>query len=402
MPAHPILILNTGSSTLKIAVEDSGRTTASGLAERLNTPEATLTLHRDGQETTRDLPHADLPRALRALTDLLGTDFAPAAVGHRIVHGGERFTTPTLVDDDVLAGIEALAPLAPLHNSAQAAGIRVARDLYPGVPQVAVFDTAFHHTIPRHAHLYALPYELYEHHAIRRYGFHGTSHHYVALRAAEVLARPIDDLQLLTAHLGNGCSACAIRDGRSVDTTMGLTPLEGLVMGTRSGDVDPNLHGFLANNTTLDLPAITELLNKKSGLLGISGLSNDLRTLSQAAATGHERAALAIDIFCYRLAKGLLGLTAALTRLDAIVFTGGIGENSSQVREKTTTHLRLLGTTLDPTRNATHGKTTNHHISPEDAPLPLLVIPTDEEQMIAQATATFLPPNRDSKLETRK
>ncbi len=388
---HSILILNTGSSSLKFAVKESARTVATGLAERLNTPEATLTIKRDGEKTTRDLPHADLPQALRALAGLLGTDFTPAAVGHRIVHGGERFPAATLIDDEVLAGIEALGPLAPLHNPAQAAGIRVARGLYPGVPQVAVFDTAFHHTIPRHAHLYALPYELYADHAIRRYGFHGTSHHFVSLRAADILGRPITDFQILTAHLGNGCSACAIRDGKSVDTTMGLTPLEGLVMGTRSGDVDPNLHAFLAKNAQLDLPTITDLINKKSGLLGISGLSNDLRTLSKAAAEGHERAALAIDIFCYRLAKGLLSLTSAITRLDAIIFTGGIGENSPLVREKTTNHLRILQAHLDPARNAAHGKTSNHQISPENTTLPLLVIPTDEEQMIAQATETFLP-----------
>ena len=389
MPANPILILNTGSSSLKFAVKSSGHTTAAGLADRLGTPEATLTLTRDGERTVHALPSADLPTALRSLTDLLGSDFTPAAVGHRVVHGGERFTAPALVDDDVLAGIEALGPLAPLHNAAQAAGIRVARDLYAGVPQVAVFDTAFHSTIPRHAYLYALPTELYENHAIRRYGFHGTSHHCVALRAAEVLDRPLAELQILTAHLGNGCSACAIREGHSVDTTMGLTPLEGLVMGTRSGDVDPNLHGFLAKNTDLELPAITDLLNKRSGLLGLSGLSNDLRTLTHAATSGHERAALAIDVFCYRLAKGLLGLTASLSQLDAIVFTGGIGENSSLVREKTTSHLRLLQATLDPTRNAAHGATTNHHISPEQAPLPILVVPTDEEQMIAQATESL-------------
>ncbi len=390
MPTNPVLVLNSGSSSLKFAVKSNGETLGTGLAERLGTPEASLTITRGGEKTPTALPGPDLADALRAITDSLGEEFRPVAIGHRVVHGGERFTAPALIDDDVLAAIEDLARLAPLHNPANAAGIRATRTLFPGIPQVAVFDTAFHSTLPPHAHLYAIPYELYEHHAIRRYGAHGTSHAYVANRAAAILARPLEDLQLLTAHLGNGCSTCAIRHGRSVDTSMGLTPLEGLAMGTRSGDVDPNLHQFLATNTDLDLPAITNLLNKKSGLLGVSGVSNDLRTLTQAAATGHHRAALAIDLFSYRIAKGLLALTASLDHLDAIVFTGGIGENSTLVREKTTTHLRILGAQLDPTRNTENGRETNHHISPKNAPLPLLVIPTDEEQMIAQATTDLL------------
>ncbi|MGC1480669.1 MAG: acetate kinase [Chthoniobacterales bacterium] len=391
MPDAPlILVINSGSSSLKFAVKRAHKTLATGVAERLGSPQATLESKVDGKEGTTPIPDADHTAALRAVTSLLGESLKPTAIGHRVVHGGEFFAEPALIDADVLARINSLSRLAPLHNPAAATGIRTTLELFPGIPQVAVFDTAFHQTIPARAHLYAIPYDLYEAHAIRRYGFHGTSHHYVSLRAAAILGTPPNQVSLLTVHLGNGCSATAIRHGESVDTTMGLTPLEGLVMGTRSGDVDPNLHQFLAENTGLDLPEITNLLNKESGLLGLSGLSNDLRTLSQAAEEGNTRAALAIDVFCYRLAKSLLGLSASLDRIDAIVFTGGIGENSVLVREKTTAHLAILGAKIDANRNLAHGRDSDHRISPENANPPLLVIHTDEEGMIAQAAVDLL------------
>jgi acetate kinase len=249
---------------------------------------------------------------------------------------------------------------------------------------VAVFDTAFHQTMPPRAHLYALPYELYEQHQVRRYGFHGTSHRYVAGEAAARLGRPLEELELITAHLGNGCSACAVRRGRSVDTTMGFTPLEGLMMGTRSGDVDPNLHQFLAEKTGRSLVQVTELLNRQSGLLGVSGIGNDMRALLEARERGEMRARLAIEIFCYRLAKGVLGLGAALERIDALVFTGGIGEHAAPVRADTLAALRVLGAVVDPELNQTHGAGTLGRITRIDSKLLALVIPTNEELVIAR------------------
>ncbi len=390
------LVINSGSSSLKFALIEagSGRVSQQGLAERLGTQMARLRTHgRDGEggetDAEKALPGAGHAEALEEILAQLGSR-RPDAVGHRVVHGGETFSQSVVLDDEVVERIRACNDLAPLHNPANLLGIEIARRRFPTLKQVAVFDTAFHQTLPPRAFMYAVPYELYERHRVRRYGFHGTSHAFVAGEAAQRLGKPLEELQLVTAHLGNGCSACAIKGGRSVDTTMGLTPLEGLVMGSRSGDVDPNLHQFLADQTGQSLAQITDLLNRESGLLGLSGTSNDMRTLLDARGRGDARAALAIDVFCYRLAKSLLGLCAALERIDALVFTGGIGEHAAAIRAETLAQLRLLGPLVDPARNAAHGAATAGRITADGSPLLSLVIPTNEELVIARETARLL------------
>ncbi|HEY0469186.1 MAG TPA: acetate kinase, partial [Polyangiaceae bacterium] len=324
-----------------------------------------------------------------ALAALLGElrEIPIQAVGHRVVHGGEAFSESVQLDDAVLEQIRACSELAPLHNPANVLGIEAARRAFAELPQVAVFDTAFQQTLPRAAYLYAIPYEYYERHQVRRYGFHGTSHRYVAGVAARILGKPLESLDLVTAHLGNGASVCAIASGRSVDTSMGFTPLEGLVMGTRSGDVDPNLHEFLVKHTQLDLHQIGEMLNKQSGLLGLSGVSNDMRTLLELRAQGDDRARLAIEVFCYRLAKAILAQCAGLSRLDALVFTGGIGEHAAQVRAQTLGHLRVLGAQIDDHLNRAHGAEQHGRITSRESALLSLVIPTNEELVIARETA---------------
>jgi len=386
MKQGAILVLNSGSSSLKFAVIEpaSGSVIAHGIAERLGNAEPTFQF---GSNAERPLgPRAAHAEALAALLSEL-KEVAVAAVGHRVVHGGEAFSDSVLLDDAVLRQIRACSELAPLHNPANVLGIEAARRAFATLPQVAVFDTAFHQTLPRAAYLYAIPYEYYERHQVRRYGFHGTSHHYVAGVAARVLGKSLESLDLVTAHLGNGASVCAIAQGRSVDTSMGFTPLEGLVMGTRSGDVDPNLHEFLAKHAQLDLHQISEMLNKKSGLLGLSGVSNDMRTLLELRARGDDRARLAIEVFCYRLAKAILAQCAGLSRIDALVFTGGIGEHAAEVRAQTLGHLRVLGARLDDELNRVHGAEQQGRITSEASALLALVIPTNEELVIARETA---------------
>ncbi|MEO7934051.1 MAG: acetate kinase [Chthoniobacterales bacterium] len=395
-PLPHILVVNCGSSSLKFALLVGGEFRAEGVFERLGGPDATGRWKISGLETTRDFAGADheqaLTEAVHVLEEAFGKPLHVDAVGHRVVHGGEYFNKATLINSDVLAKIELCRDLAPLHNPAHAIGIRIARKIFPNVPHVAVFDTAFHQTMPEHAWSYALPYEIYKKYAVRRYGAHGTSHQYVAGKAAESLGRPLSELHLITAHLGNGCSACAIRDGKSVDTTMGLTPLEGLMMGTRSGDVDPNIQSYLQRVAGMSAEEVNEMLNRRSGLLGVSGVSNDMRAIIQAAGEGYQRATLAIDLFCYRLAKGVLAMAAGLDRVDALVFTGGIGENTSRVRERTLDFLALLRPKLDPALNAVHGANTNGRITSADSGLTCLVIPTSEERAIAACTAEFLKP----------
>ena len=299
-------------------------------------------IERNGETTSVSIPHSTHHDALQEAVARM-TGLNPRGIGHRVVHGGEEFTGSVLIDDEVMPAVERCSSLAPLHNPANLVGrADRPRDLFPELPQVAVFDTAFHQTLPPKAFLYAIPQSYYEELKVRRYGFHGTSHHYVALETARLLGKPPEQTSLVTMHLGNGCSACAIRNGRSVDSTMGLTPSEGLVMGTRSGDVDPALHQFLQDQTGMRLGEITAMLNSQSGLLGISGLSNDMRTLADAARDGHQRARLAIEVFCYRLAKSVCGLMAALDSIDALVFTGGIGENSAEVRALTAAQMKIL------------------------------------------------------------
>lgn len=380
-----VLVINSGSSSLKFAVIDpaAGSVALRGLCERLGTDEACL---RSGAQR-RDLGQADHAAAIVALLDLLrehGLDRTLAAVGHRLVHGAERFTGSVPLDDATIAAITACNHLAPLHNPPNLAGVAAARSAFPELPQVAVFDTAFHAGMPPRAYRYAVPAAWYHEHGVRRYGFHGTSHRYVAERAREQLGLGPGH-GLITAHLGNGCSACAVVDGRSVDTSMGMTPLEGLVMGTRSGDVDPGLFAYLQRQLGLDAEAVTTALNKESGLLGLSeGRSNDMRTLLDAEADGDAAAGLAIEVFCYRLAKCLAGLTAALPRLDALVFTGGIGEHSAPVRARCLGHLAVLGLRCEASANAVDGRDTGGDIAADGTPI--LVIATDEEGMIAAET----------------
>lgn len=391
----PILVLNSGSSSLKFALLDpaSGEVRLSGLAERLGTPEASVRLERGAgrgeARETRALAGGSYPEAfgvLLAELDALGLRDGVTAIGHRIVHGGERFSAPVRLTPEVMEAVRACVPLAPLHNPANIAGIEAAQRAFPDLPQVGVFDTAFHQTMPPVAYRYAVPQAWYTEHGVRRYGFHGTSHAYVAEQGAELLGQPLADLKLVTAHLGNGSSVCAVDGGKSVDSSMGLTPLEGLVMGTRSGDLDPGLHEYVAGQTGLDLAGVMRALNKESGLLGLSGLTNDMRELEQAAEGGHAGARLALDVFVYRLARYVAAMGVALGRIDALIFTGGIGENSALIRARTLERLGLLGFEVDEDANARTVRGQSGRISAEGR-VPVLVVPTNEELMIARQTA---------------
>ena len=394
-----VLVLNSGSSSVKFALlnPDTGERALSGLAEEVGTPEAVLWIRRHpGDAVSEPLPdgsyHAVIARILDRIADARADDASlayPIGVGHRVVHGGDRFTASTLVDDEVIAAIREFARLAPLHNPENLDGIEAVAAIRPDLPQVAVFDTAFHQTMPAVAFRYAVPEEWYTRYGVRRYGFHGTSHRFVSEQAAALLQRPPGELRLVTAHLGNGCSAAAIRDGVSVDTTMGLTPMEGLVMGTRSGDVDPGLFGYLASQTGQTSAELTQVLNTQSGLLGLSGVGNDMRTVEAAAAAGDQQAELALEVFVHRLAKAVAGLVTSLERLDALVFTGGIGENSPVVRGRVLRRLGFLGLADDPVANARHGRSTGGRIS-RPGPVQALVVPTDEELMIARDTGRLI------------
>ena len=381
-----ILVLNSGSSSVKFALiaADTGDRVWGGLADKVGTAGAVLRIGSDpaGERLPDGRRSAVIARILDRAPPLLGA-------GHRVVHGGDRFSASVLIDDEVIAAIRSFAPLAPLQNPADLEGIETIRAARPGLPQVAVFDTAFHQTMPPAAYRYAVPGEWYTRHGVRRYGFHGTSHRFVGERAAALLGKRPDEVRLVTAHLGNGCSAAAIRDGVSVDTTMGLTPLEGLVMGTRSGDIDPGVFGYMAGRTGQSAEELTDVLNKHSGLLALSGLSNDMRTVQDAAARGDERARLALEVFAHRLAKAIAGLVTSLDRLDAVVFTGGIGENSAVVRSLVLGRLGFLGLAEDPGANAAHGRTSGGRIS-RPGPVRALVVPTDEELMIARDTARLI------------
>lgn len=395
-----ILVINSGSSSVKFALFDiqSEACLASGIIERLGSDHASGELKIPGENihpidvakgaTAADAMHS-IVAALKHSPAL--RDVEITALGHRVVHGGERFAAPELVTDDVLTGIRDLCSLAPLHNAPNADGIQAARSVFPDAPNVAVFDTAFYHTIQPKVYRYAIPEELYINHGVRRYGFHGTSHQFVATEAVKRLSLDPGNHRLLSAHLGNGCSATAIVNGHAVDTSMGITPLEGLVMGTRSGNVDPNLHSYLVDRTGMSLGEVTDLLNKKSGLLGLSGTSNDMRTLTELHQKGDARATLAIDVFCFRLARELAGLMVALEGTpDALIFTGGIGENSRITREKTVAHLAAFGFAIDPKSNSSSGQDRNGLLSPDGASPAVIVIPTNEELAIARATKSLL------------
>lgn len=391
-----VLVLNSGSSSVKFAllVPDSGERLIAGMGERLGTPEALLRVRRfPGSAVKERLPEGTHQAVVARVLDHLAADGYSGpdllGAGHRVVHGGEQFSSSIRVDDAVIAALRSFSHLAPLHNPANLAGIEAVRAVLPDLPQVAVFDTAFHQTMPPHAFRYAVPDEWYTRYKVRRYGFHGTSHRFVSERAAAVLGRSPRELRLVTAHLGNGCSAAAVRDGVSVDTTMGLTPLEGLVMGTRSGDVDPGLLAYMGDQTGMSLDELTQVLNIDSGLEGLSGVGNDMRTVVAAAADGNERAKLALEVFVYRLSKAIAGLVVGLQRLDALVFTGGIGENSAVVRSMVLTRLGFLGLAEDAQANADHGQHTGGRISLPGKVL-ALVVPTDEELLIARDTAEVI------------
>lgn len=393
MSARNILVINCGSSSIKFALVNETQETfmLSGLAERLGSPEAVLHWQQGEQKDSLVLPGADHRLALSHLLPVVQQAAAGElhGIGHRVVHGGEHFSGASRLDATSLQAIRQVAPLAPLHNPANLQGIEAAMKLFPELVQVAVFDTAFHQSLPEHAYRYAVPQALYAEHGVRRYGFHGTSHHYVSRQAAQMSDLAYDASSWLVAHLGNGSSTCAVENGHSRDTSMGLTPLEGLVMGTRSGDVDPNLHGHLARTLGWSLERIDSMLNKDSGLLGLSGLSNDMRTLEQAREQGHAGATLAIEVFSYRLAKSLAAMSCALRRLDGLIFTGGIGENSALIRSKTVNHLSLLGLQLDAQANARCVRGVAGAIHADGHPR-VLVVPTNEERQIALDTLALL------------
>jgi acetate kinase len=396
MSSRNVLVINSGSSSIKFALvnEDSEQFLIQGLAERLGSSDAVLNWQLGDEKHVAQLPGADHKEAFARLLPLVqkASHGKLNGIGHRVVHGGAHFTAASALNREVIDVIRHAAVLAPLHNPAGLIGIDAAMTLYPELTQVAVFDTAFHQTMPPHAYRYAVPEHLYTDHHVRRYGFHGTSHMYVSRKAAVMTGLPVEDSCWLTAHLGNGCSTCAIVNGESLDTSMGLTPLEGLVMGTRSGDVDPSLHNHLARTLGWDTQRIETVLTKESGLLGLSGLSNDMRTLIEASNKGDERAILAIEVFCYRLAKSLAGMACALPRLDGLIFTGGIGENASLVRSKTLEHMRLFNFKLDEAANLKCIRGEEGTISAENHPR-VLVIPTNEERQIAVETLALIDAN---------
>jgi acetate kinase len=394
-----ILVINTGSSSIKYQLFDMAdeKVLASGLAEKIGEDDGVLT-HKvilEDREDRKRVIHgviADHRMGLVKILDLLvDPEYGVirdkseiSAVGHRVVHGGEAFQASTVINKDVISEIRKNIPLAPLHNPPNLAGIEVAQSIFPKSPQVAVFDTAFHQTIPKRAYLYALPYELYKNSGVRRYGFHGTSHAYVSEKSASYLGRPLTDLNLITIHLGNGASMAALKNGECVDTSMGMTPLEGLVMGTRTGDVDPALPFFLAGHLKMSLHEIDNLLNKESGLKGICG-TNDMREVLERRKAGDERAEVALDVYTYRIKKYIGAYMAVLGELDGLVFTGGIGENSSIIREFSCQGLNGLGIEIDPEKNNASGEGVRE-INLAESEVKVLVVPTNEELKIAQET----------------
>lgn len=385
-----ILVLNCGSSSIKFAIihATSGESPLSGIAENLFTENALMKFSVNGKNHKQAIVMpGDHQQALQDIVDILTADEPLkrqlVAVGHRVVHGGEYFSESVVINDAVVQAIQETASMAPLHNPANLAGIESAQLAFPTLPQIAVFDTAFFQTLPQKAFLYALPYRLYKEHGIRKYGFHGTSHAFVSQRAATMLHKNYDECNLITAHLGNGCSIAAIRQGRAIDTSLGFTPLEGLIMGTRSGDIDPSLPSFMIEQLGYTAEKVNILLNKSSGLLGISELSNDCRTLEEQAKQGNAQAQLALDMFCYRLVKYIGSYMAIVGKLDALIFTGGIGENSAYVRNMVVSQLSHLGLGIEDSDNLQMRFGTSGAIHQQGC-TPIFAIATNEEWVIAQ------------------
>ena len=393
-----VLVINCGSSSLKYQLinSDTEDVLAKGLCERIGIDgrlvyqkagcdkeitEAAMPTHKEAIQMVLDALVNDKTGAIKSLSEV-------NAVGHRIVHGGEKFASSVVITDEVLEAVAQCNDLAPLHNPANLIGINACKELMPGVPMVAVFDTAFHQTMPEKAYLYGLPYEYYENYKVRRYGFHGTSHSFVSKETARFLGMDLENSKIIVCHLGNGASISAVKDGKCVDTSMGLTPLEGLVMGTRSGDIDPAIMEYIAKKEDLDIAGVMNVLDKKSGLEGISGLSSDFRDLTAGAKEGNKRAIAAIEVFCYRVAKYVGSYVAAMNGVDAIAFTAGIGENVGLVREKVCSYLGYLGITLDAEANAKSGD--NCVISAADSKVKVAVIPTNEELAICRETVALV------------
>ncbi len=393
MSKDSILVINCGSSSLKFAVINPAteEEKINGIAERMGSSEAMIRWKFNGKKGSKDLGLAAHDEAIAAVMSILKQEDLIddiSAIGHRVVHGGETFTESCLVTEEVLNAIEDTIKLAPLHNPANLAGIRACQKIFPGLPNAVVFDTAFHQSMPPEAYLYPVPYSLYKEQGVRRYGFHGTSYRYIGQTTADMLSMDISDSCILVAHLGNGASACAIKNGKSIDTTMGLTPLEGLVMGTRSGDVDPNIFSYLNKTLGYSLDETTDMLNKKSGLLGLSEMDSDCRVIEEAAAEGNERAQLTLDVFSHVLAEKLAGFAAALGRIDALVFTGGIGENSSTLRKSVIERLSIFGFKLDEKLNEETFRGKSGVITEEGSTV-AMVVATNEELMISRDTQTL-------------
>lgn len=392
-----ILVFNCGSSSIKFTLVNPklGESVVSGIIEALNTGKAYMSLKYQGAKLldNKILLNDDYESAMSEIISQLkqidGCIDSITGVGHRVVHGGEQFSKSEVITPRVIANIEACQELAPLHNPANLMGIKIAMQEFPKVKHIACFDTAFHQSMPKRAYIYPVPYSWYKEHKVRRYGFHGMSHKYVCMQAASLLGTDLSKSSFISAHLGNGCSAAAVKNGISVDTTMGLTPLEGLMMGTRSGNIDPSLIFYMSEKLEVTPEDVLRILNKNSGLLGVSEQSMDLRILEEKAANGHEQASLAIDLFCYILAKQIAGLIVALDSLDALIFTGGIGENSHIIRNKTLELLKVFNFKLDDNLNNNLSRGAAGNIAVGNS-TPILVIPTNEELMIAREAADLI------------
>lgn len=394
-----ILVINCGSSSLKYQLIDSEteKVLAKGLCERIGIDGRLTYSPAGGEKEVTDAPMPTHTEAIQLVLNALTNEKTGViksldevgAVGHRIVHGGEKFASSSVITDEMLAAVAECNDLAPLHNPANLIGIEACRKCMPGVPMVGVFDTAFHQTMPKEAYMYALPYEYYEKYKVRRYGFHGTSHSFVSKRTAEFLGKDVKDMKIIVCHLGNGSSVSAVKYGKSVDTSMGLTPLEGLIMGTRSGDIDPAILEFLAKKENMDITELNTMLNKKSGVFGLSnGVSSDFRDLGEAAAKGDDKAKLALDAFAYRVAKYVGAYAAAMNGVDAIAFTAGVGENDAATRKAIVDRLTFLGITLDEEANKKRGE--DNIISTPDSKVTVCVIPTNEELAIARETLALV------------